>query len=1004
MHAVILTVTLLLSSWASTVLGQGTSASSGSSGDAALTCDDVMLDRTSGRPTHTIDFSSIPSDFGQIPAFKVIDPESGDSRIIPVDGRAGEYGASFVVPVHPNNSAEGGAVTLTLIDGDGASCAPMAFVIEPLPEAPGAFNAFVDLLDRAYDDTKRQIVEPNSQGSDSSFNPLMEIAEDRLRGSNNENSLEKIAAGTAAISPDLTPSAQRVMDGLIRESRILDGLEDYVQKLEQIPSVAPSELDQLKAPPAPDASAAATHDFCQGAMYRPSGAGLSAMMISQAEGAAVRADQALYLAAGGGLAKTVAVLSTIPTAGAVNPVTVSATAISLGISVLEIVREAREKLLPSELTELTFNHNKQFYLEDDQDLTGYWDDVMVTARSQGMSFDTAILNLVFKKAIGGAGTRFLGKYAGDKVIKRTITYQSGLAAGVTTQKVMNKYGDSRGFLHVPACDFGPADITDELYHYAEVVPVGRVLSVVSDKAFIIEETGQGNLVVSAEHEAFGGRSTSAQGPIEVTPIELSISPARVNGDPGYTSTFTVTVDNANDTSVAFSIVPQGGHQFFHEKTGPNTYEVTVVTSENASDFPATLRATSTSKTGLRKAVSAPAREATARLSSGGDVTVAPWSTCVEWGETAQFSATVTGYENKAVTWSATGGTVNSTGLFTAPKQDGNISIEAVSVVDSRAKGNALITVAESCQCWAAVSLPWHDVIATTTQSAIEFGSKMFDRQNELQAITLDFKDKKSILNDLRFEFFPAHHKASVEPSGLTFRLSPSSGHWWYAPSRYATSVESGTYPGKNGVYYNVTVKPDGTVEYYYLDNAANKGKVARKRIAKPYEEPGTGPELDESGRFPVDVRHRNPSVVNGKQFSYSLPGPNRYTMNNPGVVRPERVAVVVKSRLVNLISASMHDEHELEFKDMEFSASPEPLALPVVVSVDTFTTDGSDSYWLQGSATGEVGVFESDDATFTTGPIRAKFQGKFGSPSTLFGDDLGDFFERKRYCEVSATD
>lgn len=62
--------------------------------------------------------------------------------------------------------------------------------------------------------------------------------------------------------------------------------------------------------------------------------------------------------------------------------------------------------------------------------------------------------------------------------------------------------------------------------------------------------------------------------------------------------------------------------------------------------------------------------------------------------TSQCSAVVqgTGSYNSAVTWSASAGTINAAGLFTAPASAGTVTITAVSVQDQSKTGKATITV------------------------------------------------------------------------------------------------------------------------------------------------------------------------------------------------------------------------------------------------------------------------------------------------------------------------
>ena len=73
------------------------------------------------------------------------------------------------------------------------------------------------------------------------------------------------------------------------------------------------------------------------------------------------------------------------------------------------------------------------------------------------------------------------------------------------------------------------------------------------------------------------------------------------------------------------------------------------------------------------------------------VTVTPSTMTLVPGGTQQFSAVVTGVADQAVTWSATGGTISATGLFTAPMTAGTVRVRATSVV-TPAFGEAVVTV------------------------------------------------------------------------------------------------------------------------------------------------------------------------------------------------------------------------------------------------------------------------------------------------------------------------
>src|SRR6266853_6261081 len=66
------------------------------------------------------------------------------------------------------------------------------------------------------------------------------------------------------------------------------------------------------------------------------------------------------------------------------------------------------------------------------------------------------------------------------------------------------------------------------------------------------------------------------------------------------------------------------------------------------------------------------------------ISISPTSATVQSGNKQQFTATVTGSTNTAVTWSASSGTISSSGLYTAPSVGANTpaTITATAEADS----------------------------------------------------------------------------------------------------------------------------------------------------------------------------------------------------------------------------------------------------------------------------------------------------------------------------------
>jgi len=79
------------------------------------------------------------------------------------------------------------------------------------------------------------------------------------------------------------------------------------------------------------------------------------------------------------------------------------------------------------------------------------------------------------------------------------------------------------------------------------------------------------------------------------------------------------------------------------------------------------------------------------------VSILPTTATVASGGTQQFTATVTGSTNTAVTWSATAGSVSSSGLFTAPTVSTNttVTVTATSQALTSQSASATVTVIPS---------------------------------------------------------------------------------------------------------------------------------------------------------------------------------------------------------------------------------------------------------------------------------------------------------------------
>ena len=156
-----------------------------------------------------------------------------------------------------------------------------------------------------------------------------------------------------------------------------------------------------------------------------------------------------------------------------------------------------------------------------------------------------------------------------------------------------------------------------------------------------------------------------------TPIVVAISPSSASLAFGASQQFTATVTGTSDPGVDWTAtcgsITAGGLY-----TAP------------ASGDECTVTATSLSFTHA-------AGTAAVELAAV-DVAVTPISATLAPGATQQFTATVTGAENDAVTWSASCGSITSTGLFTAPDAAGPCLVTAASLQDPGVSDTATVTI------------------------------------------------------------------------------------------------------------------------------------------------------------------------------------------------------------------------------------------------------------------------------------------------------------------------
>jgi len=175
----------------------------------------------------------------------------------------------------------------------------------------------------------------------------------------------------------------------------------------------------------------------------------------------------------------------------------------------------------------------------------------------------------------------------------------------------------------------------------------------------------------------GGNSSSSTPPGAVS---VTLNQTAVSVSLSQTLTFTATVSNTSNTAVTWALSGVGTLDSNGDYTAPD-------------DLPGntTATVTATSQADTTKSASA-----TVTITSNQVVTVSPSNQTLQVGKQQQFTAKVTGSsKDTSVTWSATAGTVTSSGLFTAPSSPpsgGTVTVTAASKAAASATGTASVKV------------------------------------------------------------------------------------------------------------------------------------------------------------------------------------------------------------------------------------------------------------------------------------------------------------------------
>jgi putative Ca2+/H+ antiporter (TMEM165/GDT1 family) len=181
-------------------------------------------------------------------------------------------------------------------------------------------------------------------------------------------------------------------------------------------------------------------------------------------------------------------------------------------------------------------------------------------------------------------------------------------------------------------------------------------------------------------------TASASSPSTPSSVSVAINPLTATVLEGGSLPFVATVKGAANATVAWSVqegTTGGSITTLGVYTAPNTVGTYHVVATSAADPTAS-------------ATAAVTIEQPPVISSSVSVAISPLTVTVAEAGSLSFVATVKGAANSTVTWSiqegATGGSITSSGLYTAPNTSGTYHVVATSVADATASASAVVTI------------------------------------------------------------------------------------------------------------------------------------------------------------------------------------------------------------------------------------------------------------------------------------------------------------------------
>jgi hypothetical protein len=287
-----------------------------------------------------------------------------------------------------------------------------------------------------------------------------------------------------------------------------------------------------------------------------------------------------------------------------------------------------------------------------------------------------------------------------------------------------------------------------------------------------------NAAASPTSVGLSGAGIAAAYLLGANPTSLSFGNVNV----GNTGSLSATLTNNGNSNVTISSVTPTGTGF----SASGVASGTVLTPNqsvtlNAAFAPTAAGSVTGSVSVLSNATNSPTTVALSGTGASGavSVSISPSSASLLSGQTQQFTATVTGSTNTAVTWSAAPGSIAILGLYTAPLvlTNTNAVVTATSVADPSKSASATVTVTGAP--------PGAVVISACSDIQTAVNSNPAGTTFYLQACTY----RQQSISPNNGDTFLGETGAILTGSKLITTFTPS-GSYWVASGQASPTIDS----------------------------------------------------------------------------------------------------------------------------------------------------------------------------------------------------------------------